>query len=356
MTSLLKNFLALSLMMALVPTSSFAQTAAPAKKKKPAKAKTEATTSPAVTTPAESTTSSNSSNEPYKGVRVAPGEVLNFNTEGPAAAKDQSQLAPVYTFKDSSEAMQAQPVIYNDAMADDTPFKTYIGYPKHKFELNGAPKGVNAKWQYKGKDFNFRTSTTAYGAAYNFVATPRFGMGVDYSHSTLKVDAAKTNGFNIASSSATFDTYFLRTHYCWFGTTSFAVQYCPEFVIGNDAYPILGFTSGVNLKMDKVQDLVVGVAMRFQVPVADKMLFHVTPGYNMGTGIGNSGSLTSKNNSTAYGLLGVDYEFNVHHSLGIEANFSVRKAKLSGTVGNNTDTWEINSTDIGGKLAYTFTL
>jgi hypothetical protein len=134
------------------------------------------------------------------------------------------------------------------------------------------------------------------------------------------------------------------------------VQYCPGFLVGNDAYPILAFTDSSHLKMSNVQDIVVGLNFRVQFPISDRFIIHLTPGYNMGTGIGNSGTLTSKNNSTAYGLLGARYEFNVHHALGIDGDMALRNAKLKGKVGNNDDTWTTMSTEVGGRVTYTFTL
>ena len=291
---------------------------------------------------------------PPAGVRVAPGEVLNFKTEGAKPAPDKAQVGKDFKFVDGAGPM-APPVTY-DALADDTPYKTYIGYPKNSFSASLQPETFGATWSYNGQDINFRSSTLAVGLAYKLVATPRFGIDVSFNHSMFKIGDAQVSNYRVTGSNTTLDTYFVNGHYCFFGRSSFAIQYCPGVQIGNDAYPVLKFYDNLNLRLDRVQDFVIGLNVRLQTPITDRISAHFTPGFLLGTGIGNSGALTSKNNSTIYGLLGADYELGQHNALGLEFNFDSRNAKIKGKVGNNDDSWTTKATDFGARFAYTYTL
>src|SRR5687767_11588057 len=86
-------------------------------------------------------------------------------------------------------APTAQPDKY-DTVPEDQPFKTYLGYPKHRAGAFVSPMAIGAEWDYLGKQFSFKTNTLAYGVFYDFVATPQWSFTFDYQHYSAEVDAA----------------------------------------------------------------------------------------------------------------------------------------------------------------------
>ncbi|MBX3022262.1 MAG: hypothetical protein KF799_11370 [Bdellovibrionales bacterium] len=294
------------------------------------------------------------------GSKVAPGEVLNFRIDE-ASMKEKASSVPMIQFKEEGESLTPTAAeTYNDSVSDDAPFRTYVGYPKHRLSALVVPKSVAATWSQGGQDFNFRSNSLGYGVAYDLVSTPRFAVGFEYTHAELKMDEAKTGsgvgGRQFQESKAGYDIYYAKMRYCFFGSSSFFQQICPGFDIGNDAYPVLSWVSGTKLKLDRLQDIVAGLNLTYQSPITDRLLFRSTAGYNHGLGIGSSGSVTSKSNSSYYLKIGTGFDFNPRHGMGLDVFWNNRTTKLKDKTDTVDETWDNKATELGVRVAYTFTL
>lgn len=280
-------------------------------------------------------------------------EQLRFNTDSAPVSTDPR--LPM-TFSDPGEApLGVKPTNLAETVPEDEGFKSYVGYPKHKVGAFVDPEMLSSSWDYNGRSFNFSNSLIRYGLDYRFVISPIWNIEIEYSHYESGLEAGVQKPYVFDESSATFDDYFAKIHYCILSRSNFYRQYCPGFSIGNASYPVLGFKSGTVLEMSRVQDLTLGLDFTFQFPFTDKFLFKAVPGYNYGMGIGNSGSMSSKSNSSFTGQLGVDYQFLAKHNIEALVVAAMRSAKLSGKVGSNDDTWTTNSTSFGMRLGYFYT-
>lgn len=294
---------------------------------------------------------------PVPGVKLTPGEVLNFRVDDSPSEPGAAAEAPRFQFTDGeTSAMPETPAGFTGGLPEDVPFRTYIGYPKHKIMATVEPKNVAATWTLNSFNFNFRNSTVAYGAGYEFAATPRLAVGIDYSHYDLSVNGGDVNPYRIAKSDHSYDVYLANLRYCFFGSSSFFQQICPGITFGSEAYPILEFSNGSNLKLGGAQSLVTGVNISYFSPITDKVLFRALAGYNFGSGTGNTGSATPSNHSTYYLRLGAGYEFNRRHSVVADVDWFNRSTTLKDRHGNVSDSWTIKSTDLGLRMAYVLTL
>jgi hypothetical protein len=279
-------------------------------------------------------------------------ETLKFNTDSAPVNTDRH---PPMTFKDPGEAPLGSPrPEYADSVPDDAGYKAYIGYPKHQLGLYAAPTQVSSKWTGKsGEAYNLSNSAVAFGLNYKLIISPLWNVEADYQHYTLKMDPASlkvgATTFSFLDSKASFDNYFVRNRFCVIGKSTFYQQLCPGIDIGNDGYPIVNYSSNTSLAMDRVQDLIIGVNLTYQIPAGTALLFRVMGGYNYGTGIGNSGSLTSKNNSSYFADISLDFHIGEHNIIAVGADYKARTAKVS----NANDSWETDASTFGGRLGYT---
>lgn len=357
MTSIFKALLGFAIVLTLTLQVASAQTpAAPAKKKKKAAQTKEA---PANATKKATPPSAALKEIEPAGAKITPGETLNFRIEDTTVAPTND---PVFKFKEGGDNTPppTSPASFSGAVDDDVPFRTFIGYPKHKFSALVVPKNVAATWSLNGTDFNFRSNALGYGVGYELVASPRLQIGLEFVHSEMKMDQARVgtgaNARDFLSSKATYDVYLAKMRYCFFGSSNFFQQFCPGLDIGNDSYPVLSFVTGTNLKLDHLQDIVAGLNLTYQSPITDKILFRSTIGYNYGLGIGSSGTVTSKGNSSYYLKLGAGWDINDHHGIGVDVFWHNRNAKMADKTNAVNDEWTTKATELGARLAYTYTL
>jgi hypothetical protein len=290
--------------------------------------------------------------EPVNSEVAPQGEAIKFNTEGPPANTDHR---PMMSFKDPGDTPLGQKAPdFTDPTPEDAGYKAYIGYPKNQVGVYAMPMNLSSTWSFNGQDFNFTNSPVGLGAMYRLIATPMWNLELDYSHFSMSVDQAVISPYRILSSSTSFDQYYAKGQYCFIGTSSFYNQFCTGLEIGNDAYPILNFTSGSDLTLSKVQDIILGVNLAYQTAVGEHFLFKTSIGYNYGTGLGNTGALTSKNNSSYFGKAGVEYNLTSHQIILADLNYMARSAKISGKRGNNDDTWNTKSALLGFKIGYLY--
>lgn len=282
------------------------------------------------------------------------GPQLKFNTEAAPTNTDHRETIKFKGMDDysntSKKTEEAPKPILEFSSNEDEGFKSYIGYPKHEIHVLAGSDNIAATWGYNGQDFTFRSSTIAYGVNYTFVGTPMWKLGVHYSRYSVGVDAGTISGFSIKESEETLDQYGVNSEYCFISSANFYRQYCLGGTILNDSYPILKFTSGTDLEMGRVDDIVVGVHVAAQIPFSDKIFFKPILGYNYGTGAGNSGALTAEGNSKFWFRAELPWSIARRFTLKLHADYSARQATIKGKIGNNNDKWETDSTIVGGGL------
>lgn len=282
---------------------------------------------------------------------------MNFNTDSNPKSTDHR---PALKFKDDTTQPVKKEEDYSNGVKEEEPYRAYVGYPKNQVGVHVEPTSLAFDWKFNGQSFNYRSNTLKYGVDYNFVVTPQFTVGVSYTHYGVSVSSATADPFVINNSSDTFDDYYLKGRYCFISDSNFNRRLCPGIDIGNDSYPVLQFVNdGVHLEMGNVQDLVVGVNLTGQIPFTDKFVFKGIVGYNIGTGIGNSGPLTSKSNDSYYLNVSTDWtvsstEHHAHDAI-FGVGFKHRDASLTGQVGANSDTWQTDADELSLYLAYMFT-
>lgn len=261
--------------------------------------------------------------------------------------------------KKKAAAAQKEPM-RDSPSSDDEGFKTYVGYPKHQFGVHLEPKKISAAWTYNGATYNFNANALAYGLDYNFIITPRMTVGLDYTHYTVTMPAATANGFTFNPSTANFDDYFAKFRYCFISDSNFERRFCPGIDVGNDSYPVLQFLNQTTMGLANVSDVILGVNGTGTLPVQSLFVVKAIVGYNMGLGIGNSGAMTSKTNSSYYADLLTDWKVghnqNYQHAVQVGIGIKFRDASLSGNVSNQPTTWDSKVVDESAYLGYTFTM
>lgn len=286
-----------------------------------------------------------------------PTSGLRFKTDGESESKETR--APM-KFKALGSEEGKDVVIGTSSPeelknVDDDVFKINIGYPKHRAGLFVAPQDFSAKWSYNSQDFNFDLTLVQYGFNYTFIATPLLQFELEYTRYSASIDAATVSPFSVIDSEKNYDSLFVNTRFCFVRESSFLKRLCPAFVVGKDAYPILGFVDSVRLQMDRVNDVVFGGLVTYQQPITAWVSLDTTLGYNMGTGVGNSGQLTSKSNSSLYLTMAADWSFKENHSANLGLSYLSRTAELEGKIGSNKIKWETESSQLGLKAAYNYT-
>ncbi len=275
--------------------------------------------------------------------------IYQFNTDGFSSATDDRNNL---NFKVDGSDESADPLKFTSA---DDVFKTYIGYPKHQLMAYYYPASVNAKWTYRGQDFNFTNSaTTAFGLLYRFVATPLVNIELDWNHYELKVKEGTASAYTITASNTDIDSLFLRLNWFWVSDKNFFFRYGPGFELGYDSYPVLNFKTSTALELGYVRDAVIGLNFNVQKPLITNFLLSAKAGYNYGTGAGNSGEFTSKLNNSYYLAGGIDYNFNERSAINLGSEYRVRRANVEGKVGSNVDSWDTSATTTAFRAGYTY--
>lgn len=286
----------------------------------------------------------------------AKDQMLKFSTE---TGTDLKEIREPMKFKapgvDTGQTL-AGPSAPKMEIAEDAPFKAYLGYPKQNATVLVDFANFAAKWSNGTQDINFTSPTLGYGVQYKFQANPMFSMDITWVHYSVTAQATTIgSSYIVYESTKSFDPILVSTEYCLISALTFYQQFCPGLVIGKDAYPILEYSGDTShLAMSKVEDVVVGPRIGYQTPIRESMLFRMNLGYNFGTGVGNSGALTSKSNSTLYLDAGANWAFMQNQSLALGFDYRIRTANLAGRVGSNDFTWTTKSSIIGGRLAYTY--
>ncbi len=283
----------------------------------------------------------------------ASGESLKFNTDTTPPATDNR---PTMKFADPGATPLGQKAPnFAEAIPDEEPYKAYIGYPKNRFGASLELMNLSSQWNYNGRSYNFPASPIAYGVNYGFFISPIWQMGLEYSHYSMSIDAKNITPNRFHASTKSYDEYYFKTQYCVVSHSSFYRQFCPGLDIGKDSYPILTFQGQNDLYLGQVNDIIIGLNLNWQIPFGDRWGFKAKAGYNYGTGMGNSGALTSKSNNSIVGSAGLEYSFPRLHSIYGAVDYKNRSAKIKGKVGINEDTWTTNSSLIGFKAGYNYT-
>lgn len=253
--------------------------------------------------------------------------------------------------------MEDKPQSFDSVPEQAETFKTYVGYPKHQAYIGLSPLSVSSKWSYT-KDFNYDATSLGIELGYKFVATPLITFELNWFR--YEVDVAATSGasvspYTILESKTTVDNFKTSTSYCFIAGSSFFHRICPGLTIGKESYPVLELISNTALKMSNVDDIVVGLSLGYQAPLTDSLNLQSLLGYNIGTGVGNSGTLTSEKNSNLYFRLGANYNLFAHSDINVLFEYASRNAELVGKYAGVTRTWDSEITTIAGKVIYIFT-
>lgn len=243
----------------------------------------------------------------------------------------------------------------DDVEAEGSSFKAYPGYPKHRVGFDFLPKQVSSKWSYGGQDYNFKSnSNTAFGVHYKFQMTPMTNFGFEYSRYDVSVQGQDVTPYTIVDSKVAVDNYAVKSEFCSIFQTNFFQQWCFGADLGVESYPLLDFTGSTDLELSKVDDVILGVNVGYNHPLFTGAILRLKLGYNMGTGAGSSGELTSKSNSSLLFRGDVEWMWKEKHGFGIGAEYVSRNAKVEGLRGNNTDEWESAITTMAFRGSYFF--
>ncbi len=341
----LKSVLLLSLILGMVSVTAQTTSSAPAKKlpaKKASKKKAQKPQQDSLSKQSAMDTMSSGST----------GDAMRFNTDSAPASTDPR---PPMMFKDPGAAALGTPPATFNSIPEDEPFRAYIGYPKHQVGLYVMPISMSSTWTSGTNSYSFKDSPLGYGIMYRLVVSPLWQMELDYNRYTSKMTEATVASLRFLDSKVDLDNYFYRINACVIGNRGFFHQLCPGLEIGNDSYPVLKYVTSSRLSLTKFQDIMIGVNLKYTVPFGSDFLFKTALGYDYGTGLGNAGVFTSKGNSSYFAKAGLEYGFNKHHSLNAGLEFKARVAKVKGTIGSATDTWETKSAAFGGNLGWLFT-
>jgi hypothetical protein len=337
-------FFAITLM---ISTSGHAQTAKPAATKPAAAKLPEKTATPAAETAAP----------------AASSNLIKFNTDSESTS---TEVRESFKFKvpgvddkaSGKAAAPGKPLSFDTLPEEEANFKAYIGYPRHQASVSLNPVSISSKFNSSVKNFNYETTTLAYELGYKFVATPLVSFEFNWTRYTVDVAAAtgaSVSPLTVSESEVDLDSVMGTATYCVVSGISFFQRLCPAITIGKDAYPVLEYEDNTTLFMSKVSDIVLGLSISYQIPISDRYNINSTLGYNSGTGVGNSGVLTSEANSNLYFRVANLYNWRQNHDVGVTLEYSARAAELEGKYTGGTKKWETEATTLGGKFSYTYT-
>lgn len=283
--------------------------------------------------------------------------VLQFNTlSTPASTSDRE----TFKFKTPGDGSPTSDVMANpvENQKNEAVFKTYLGYPKHFVNLTYAPVSYGAKYSYSGAEYNF-SSTDVQGleVSYSLQATPSVFFEVEGNTYTAKSKSGSASPYNVSESKATLFSIMFRGNYCWVGSNFYA-RICPGAELGTDTYPSLGFKAISTLEMQTASEMMYGANVYAQYPLIYSTNISARLGYVMGSGTGQSGSLTSKKNQLTY--LDSKLEWPVGgagHLMNLGVYYGMRSATVEGKVSSTiTDKWDTNSGLLIFKVGYSWEL
>lgn len=289
----------------------------------------------------------------------APTKQILFKTDGDIQTTEQQQpmnfkvLDTTAVSDISQEEKRDSPI---NQVEEQNLFKTYIGYPKQTLNVNVAPVNLSSIFTFQSRDYNFTSTSLGYGLSYQLKMTPIWSFDLSWSHFDASLAAATVVPYAFKESVKSYNNASFGADYCIVNKFTFLRKFCPGIVIAKDSYPILEFAGNSNtiFQMGGVDDIVVGLRATYQAPITDTILFLTTVGYNMGTGIGNSGFLTSKDNSNLYVKAEGTWSFKGNQDVGLGFDAAMRTASLEGKLGSNTFEWKTASTLLGFKVMYDY--
>ena len=281
---------------------------------------------------------------------------FEFKTDESAAPVQSNKNPLIFKMQEKDSTGPAPVVEQADSSVEGSTYKVYPGYPKHQIAISLVPTKISSKWNYSGQDFNYNSnSSSSMDLAYDYLSSPLTRFSLYYSRYESSVKAGSASGYTITDSKVALDNYGVKSNFCTNSSVNFLQQYCFGVDLGVESYPLLDFTDSVTLALGKVQDVVLGVNVGYNHPLSAGMLLRFKLGYNMGTGSGSSGELTTKiNNSVS---AGADIEWNLKgpHGITVGTEYKKRSAKVEGKRGTNNDTWKSEITTTSFKFGYLYT-
>lgn len=277
-----------------------------------------------------------------------------FNTLGigsKTSDRDQIKFKIPTDEKSMADDRMANPM---ETQKFDTPFKAYIGYPKQHVNLNLSPTNYGGKFASTYGEFNFSSqSPTALELNYKFLASPVIFFEGNLNYYTASTKAGNPGSLTVKSSTTSVYTLFAKANYCFIGESNFFAKICPGAEIGMDKYPLLGFTDGTTLAMTTASNISYGLNLFAQYPLIGSSLLQARIGYIMGSGVGQSGELTHKKDTSYYFNGQIEWSM-MNGLMNTGFNYRARTSTVEGKIGANTDRWDNSIGMLAFNVGYTW--
>ncbi len=280
------------------------------------------------------------------------GGGFQFKTEDSGKSSRPSVNFKVPNAEEEKNRITADPV---NEMFNDRPYKIAVGFPRVDFSFSYDPQNV-AFTQKLATGFspNFSGLSTA---AFSFMTRLNMDLAqfweAEYSQYDLKANAQAGGTTSILSSSTVPSSLMVRGFYCWIGTLS-SRRFCVGGELGSDSTATLQYTTTTTLEMTKITDYMVGPSVVWQYPLSEKLTFHFKGGYLYGTAVGQNSVIAIKSDSKLFTEAGFIGSVTQNHGWSFLINYNLRTAKIEGPLGNVTQSWDVATSAMAGKLAYVY--
>lgn len=219
----------------------------------------------------------------------------------------------------------------------------------HHISLGVAPVTEAATWIGSGQEFGFRSTGLGVLFSYETRVHRLLTISVDYLRTQYKLETKK-EAFLLRNSEIGIERYGVDLRSCFLGQTSYFQQICAGIRLGQEGYSTLSYYEPTELRLDRVQDFVLGLSLSYTSPITDHLIFHALGSYNHGLGWLRGGSLRAKRNSSYALRLGPSWEFTEHQALGVELEWMNRTALIEERA--EARDWTSHSTDLSLRVSY----
>ncbi len=282
------------------------------------------------------------------------GDGYRFKAPAETATTNPENEPPIkFKVRDPHEAPELADPVNNEP--NDTPYITYLGYPKYRLEAVYMPLSTAYKQTYKSLPLNY--SSDSYDtAAVSARATinPHVFLEAEYETSDATVASKNLKIYKITGSTATLQNWNLRGGYCWLGNTAFH-QLCGAIDFGMDNYPTLNFKNSTDIKIETIQDTTAGLTVDYQYPALPKFYWINRLSYAYGLQIGQNSTLRVNNNSKIVFKTGAEWLMSPASSVVGNFVYEDRTADVKGPDGISTADWTTEATGLGFNIGYRYT-
>ncbi len=241
-----------------------------------------------------------------------------------------------------------------DNIANDTPFVTYIGYPKYFLQLTLTPTPTSFKQEYNNLPLNYSSSNlTSFDLLSRITITPQVFAELEVANSSVAVKSKNLTLYQINESSVDLSTVNFRMNYCILGKVSFH-QFCPGVDLGFDQYPTLDFANSTSIEITKIKDTTAGAYLFYQYPALPNLFWQTRVAYLTGLLVGQDENLkVTMNNRTVFRTGFMWSASENYHIFGL-LSYEERNAAVTQVIGSNTDNWKVKSNALGAHVGIQF--